>query len=94
MTPQQIEPPDARKAEGTCNGLPYDTELVCVDGVAIHFWVGPTPPSPARLQALLATARQHRDIVGATYSLGSPVGFWAHATIGHAPTPNPNPHRA
>jgi hypothetical protein len=65
-------------AEGLCDGVPYSTELVNVDGVSIHFWLGDSPPSDERLATLVRIARSNRDVVRATWSMGQPVCFWAH----------------
>lgn len=65
-----------RKAEGMCEGFPYDTELASIDGVVIHFWLG-NVPSKTLAKKLLKEAKRHRDIVGMTYSDGMPTGFWA-----------------
>ena len=77
MRVSQIEPLED-KAEGTCCGFPYDTQLASSAGCSIHFWVGDTNPGMVRLQQALAVARRHRDIVSATWSLGQPTKFWAH----------------
>ena len=37
MIVRETDPLDD-KAEGTCLGTPYTTELVNCDGVSIHFW--------------------------------------------------------
>lgn len=68
------------KAEGLCNGLPYDTQLVNINGVNIHFWVS-DPYDSMQLPAALSKAINERDIVSATWSLGEPTGFWAHQNI-------------
>ncbi len=64
------------KAEGRCLGSPYDTQLASIDGVVIHFWL--EGQSTDLLPHLLHHAKRERDIVGATYSTGSPLGYWAH----------------
>ena len=79
MIVRQTDPLDD-KAEGTCLGTPYTTELVNCDGVCIHFWFFERP-NAAALIAHLGCARRHRDIVRATWSLGHPAGFWAHQNI-------------
>lgn len=76
------------KAEGDCHGLPYNTDLVNINGVNIHFWVkqdlvcprGMLPP--LMLANAFRVAQGHRDIVSASYSIGEPDGYWAHADIG------------
>lgn len=72
------------KAEGTCNGLAYDTQLVNIDGVNIHFWVGDGKgifKPHTKLTDALHKARCARDIVSATWSFGAPTGFWTHQDI-------------
>jgi hypothetical protein len=76
----QIPNPEYEKAEGYCNGLPYNTELASSAGCSIHFWVGLDTTS-ADLNMALHKARCARDIVSATYSIGSPAGFWADQDI-------------
>lgn len=72
---RKIETPDTA-AEGLCGGVPYNTELVSISGVAIHFWLGNN--NEGMVPTLEAIARRNRDIVGVTYSSGMPSGFWAH----------------
>lgn len=79
MRISQIDVLDDR-AEGTCCGLPYDTQLASSAGCSIHFWVGDTLDR-GRLERALWAARNHRDIVSATWSFGQPRSFWAHANI-------------
>ena len=70
------------KAEGRCLGVPYNTELASINGVSIHFWIGPDGDcSTERLAVLVACARSHRDIVRAQYSMTNPDGFWASADM-------------
>lgn len=82
MQPRLIKCPQV-KAEGTCLGFAYDTQLINKDGVCIHFWLRSTPTNIARETAgnLLREARNARDIVGCTYSDGDPLGYWAHENI-------------
>lgn len=68
------------KAEGLCNGLPYNTELVSSAGAHIHFWVGRERDERQLLKAVLA-AQYARDIVKITWSTGEPDGFWTHQDI-------------
>lgn len=68
------------KAEGLCGEYAYNTELASINGVAIHFWLGANASSELASK-LLACMRNQRDIVGATYSDGAPVGFWAHENV-------------
>lgn len=81
MRLSKIDPPDNLKAEGRCNGLPYNTDLVSINGCAIHFWTGAGVTEKDRRLAL-HYAINARDIVYATWSLGEPAGFWAHQDIG------------
>lgn len=71
------------RAEGTCKGLPYNTELASINGVEVHFWTGDL--KGAELENALAAAsdaiRWRRDVVGITYSAGAPAGFWAHEDV-------------
>jgi hypothetical protein len=92
MTPHAVPPPEHRTAEGLCDGIPYDTDLVSINGVAIHFWYGDRTPTPEEVQPVLATARRHRDIVGCTFSAGAPTKFWAHEDIGRPPYSPPFPY--
>lgn len=69
------------KAEGTCMGFPYDTQLASSAGCSIHFWVGDTKPSLLRLQQALSAAMRQRDIVSATWSHGHPTKFWCNNDI-------------
>lgn len=68
------------KAEGTCAGVPFNTELVNIDGVNVHFWIGGIDPVnvPTRLAEAINVARDTRDVVSITYSDGEPTGHWAH----------------
>lgn len=75
----QIETPDC-KAEGTCGGFPYNTELVSSQGVHIHFWVG-NERDDEKIKLALHKARGARDVVKATWSFGQPLGFWAKEDI-------------
>lgn len=68
------------KAEGHCNGLPYNTELVSDQGCQIHFWVG-VRPDTLQLHTALRTAQNSRDIISASWSTGGPDGFWARNDI-------------
>lgn len=79
MRIRQISNPNT-KAEGRCNGLPYNTELVSINGVSIHFWVGSVATHPT-IDIALRKAMNHRDIVAATWSFGKPDGFWHHSDI-------------
>jgi len=74
-------PPLDDKAEGTCGGFPYNTELASINGVAVHFWVGDYPVQAPALQAAERKIRGARDVVSVTWSYGHPSGFWAHADI-------------
>ena len=76
----RIDCPEA-KAEGKLLGYPYDTQLVSIDGVACHVWLGDTEPTPKLLEKLEGNARRQRDIVRMTWSDGAPIGFWAHEDI-------------
>lgn len=78
--PTRIDNPAHVKAEGLCNGYPYDTQLVSIDGVCIHFWLS-IHASPGLAEKLERSARRQRDIVYSTYSDGMPDGFWAHENI-------------
>lgn len=69
------------RAEGRCDGVPYNTELVNINGVSIHFWFGDETPSTERVESVLSLARSHRDIVRAQWSPGEPTSFWAQADI-------------
>lgn len=66
------------KAEGRCLGVPYNTELVSINGCSVHFWLGDEVPTEQRLAALLRCTRNNRDIVRATWSDGQPTAFWAN----------------
>lgn len=66
------------RAEGLCLGVPYNTELVSINGVCIHFWLGTLRVTAELLRKLRSHASHQRDIVRATYSSGKPTGFWAH----------------
>lgn len=68
------------KAEGLCEGLPYTTELVSSEGVAVHFWVG-EEYDKAKVALALHKARNERDVVCASWSYGQPASFWAHSDI-------------
>ena len=76
MIARKIDPIEGR-AEGRCCGLPYDTQLASSAGCAIHFWVGETH-NPELLKKAVSVARNHRDIVYATWSHGEPTSFWAN----------------
>jgi len=66
------------RAEGLCCGFPYNTEIVSINGVWFHVWLGHAAPTQQLLRALEIAARRQRDIVRLTYSAGQPTGFWAH----------------
>jgi hypothetical protein len=65
-------------AEGNCLGLPYDTDLVSINGVSVHFWV---EGDDQQLAAAAERITRERDVVGITWSKGKPKGFWAHEDI-------------
>ena len=73
------------KAEGDIgpkgNAFPYNTELVSINGVHMHMWMGDTTPTDDQLAGLERLARNTRDIVRMTWSPGAPVGYWAHQNI-------------
>lgn len=73
---RRIDCPEA-KAEGLIDGHPYDTQLVSINGVAFHIWLGDKTPTRAALQRLERIARYNRDVVYMTFSDGQPTGFWA-----------------
>lgn len=75
----QVDTPET-KAEGLCAGIPYNTDTYNSQGCSIHFWVGSEPNEPA-LRFALHRARNARDVVMATWSLGQPTGFWANEEI-------------
>lgn len=77
----KIDTPAEAKAEGLCGGVPYDTQLVNINGVNIHFWLGDTEPFGEQLAKLVRIAQRNRDIVSATWSPGHPTGFWAHENM-------------
>lgn len=71
------------KAEGLCCGVPYDTQLVSSDGVAVHFWLTfVSSAALTHLERCIRVVRNHRDVVAVTYSAGEPTGFWARSDIG------------
>lgn len=68
------------KAEGDCKGLPYTTEITSSEGATAHFWLG----EELDLNALREAAHrlsEERDIIGVTYSLGRPTGYWAYSHV-------------
>jgi hypothetical protein len=81
MKIHKLQEPLLDKAEGDCAGFPYTTELASINGVSIHFWAGDKDVTHAQMQAALSKARAARDIVSATWSTGSPMGYWAHQDI-------------
>lgn len=80
MKLRKLDEPLVGKAEGLCDGIPYDTELAGPDGVSICFWYG-DDYDEERLQRALEKARADRDIVRAIASPGQPTKFWAHHDI-------------
>lgn len=80
----QIDWVDA-KAEGVCHGLPYDTQLVSINGVEVLFWIGDLTISN-ETKALLARAKcemkMQRDCVRFIYCRGKPSGYWANENYG------------
>lgn len=75
--PRRIPCPST-KAEGLCDGVPYDTQIVSADGCCVHFWMGDDSKNKERLQKLISIARYNRDVVQITFSDGAPDGFWAN----------------
>lgn len=75
--------PADEKAEGVCKGLPYNTDLVSINGVNAHFWVGNRTESEreAALAIAIPAIRNERDVVSVSWSEGEPAGFWAHQDI-------------
>lgn len=71
------------KAEGTCTGLPYDTELAGPNGVSVHFWTGDLAGDALKAALKRAEARVCgvRDVVRIQHSPGAPEGYWAHSDI-------------
>lgn len=64
------------KAEGLCDGVPYDTQIVSADGCCVHFWMGADSKNTERLRKLIGIAKNNRDVVEVTFSDGEPDGFW------------------
>ena len=81
--PKRIQRPEV-KAEGDIHvpgydePVPYDTQLAGPDGVALHLWMGSRGQDSALRAAAVRIAHYHRDVVEVTYSIGLPVGYWAH----------------
>ena len=80
MKIRKLSEPLVDRAEGTCGGFQYNTELVSSAGCSICFWYGDTY-NEAALQHALRKARNARDIVYALASPGQPTSFWAHQDI-------------
>ena len=80
MKIRKLSEPLVDRAEGTCGGFPYNTELASSAGCSICFWYGDTY-NEAALQHALRKARNARDIVYALASPGQPTSFWAHQDI-------------
>lgn len=68
-------------AEGTLNGVPYNSEIASADGSHFHFWLG-NDPDYKRAVKLAKAMTWHRDVVSASYSDGQPTKFWAHENYG------------
>ena len=66
-----------RQAEGTLNGVPFDTWTASHDGCGVHFWLG-SNASKAFARELGSAMTNFRDVVEVTYSEGQPAGFWAN----------------
>lgn len=85
MRVTRIDPVNDTKAEGTIDGFAYDTQLVNIDGVALHLWTmsedEPTTEEKEKIRKTAHRMRIYRDVVYATWSTGSPSGFWAHVNI-------------
>lgn len=79
MFVRRIEALD-KKAEGYIHGTPYTTELCGPDGCTVHFWMG-HDPTYARAKHLAMQMCNYIDVVGATFSGGSPSGFWQHKEV-------------
>ncbi len=79
MRIRKIENPKG-KAEGLCNGMPYNTDICSSAGCSIHFWTGLDDSEVAR-EAALRRAQNARDVIYATWSFGLPDGFWASQDI-------------
>lgn len=78
--PKRIPNPQV-KAEGMIGKFAYDTQLASIDGVALHLWTmsddKPTQADVLEIAEAAARMRNIRDVVYATFSNGSPDGFWA-----------------
>ena len=66
-----------RKAEGTLNGVPFDTWIAGSQGCGVHFWLG-SAPSKQLANELRRAMTNFRDVIECTYSSGQPAGFWAN----------------
>lgn len=86
--PTRIDNPSDVKAEGMVGPFAYDTQLVSIDGVALHLWTMTDAEPNEAMRDDIARAysimRNHRDIVCATYSIGRPSGFWAREDVTYA----------
>lgn len=68
--------------------FPYDTDLISINGVNLHVWLGDTTATPALLERLEKVGRRHRDVVRCTYCSGAPTGYWARQDMfEHRPQP-------
>lgn len=83
MIARNAEMPAEAKAEGICKSLPYDTELVSINGVSVHFWTGSLEGAAlnATLDRAIDAIVSRRDVVRVQYCSGQPAGFWAHEDI-------------
>lgn len=57
--------------------IPYTTDLISINGIRLHLWLGDTPATPDLLRRLESVGRRHRDVVSCAYCSGQPTGYWA-----------------
>lgn len=77
MKIRRMSEPFVGRAEGTCCGLPYQTELAGSAGISVVFWCGAAFDEEL-LQHASKKMCNRRDVVYIQASLGEPTGYYSH----------------
>lgn len=77
MKIRRMTEPHEGRAEGTCCGLPYQTELASSQGISVVFWCGDDFDNDL-LQKAAHSMCNRRDVVYILASLGQPTDYYKH----------------